>query len=312
MRKVIVDKIVFPYCKDVVWTIVNNKVTASLNLDNWNRLFKDRNKAYILCTGGLIENYLSISFLECLNYLNPNIKLYWAGDSRFVNLFKIFGLGSYYECSIDFLYACPAIKDLDDGVFINSTFRQQDLFLKKNRVKKTIFKIVTNNILTKWDRSYFPKVRNINSNNIEKWASTRNFNLNKPFVLIIPGKLGISSFKKTFLPWNVHQTKAFIKMLEDRGYGAIVLNTPETRAFFPNFPDFNYNDFFYLGEKCHSLFSAEIDFSLIALFAFKCKVFSLKKGYKEVSLYGNAIASKISKDRIYKLRDINEIIDIYI
>lgn len=328
----VTDYIIFPYCPEVIWKTKNNIVEPKLNLDNWRKLFQKRTSAVVLCQSstcigmhapisrpGLIESFLSLSFLEVLNKLQPELKLMWQGRPEYQQLLSLQGLAKPFEVKFKNNYASPVFMDLNSGVYFNALYNYKytlDLFYNQVRNTVMISKQILNNLPVAWTPAYIPQFRHLDGSQVDKWAKLNHFDLTKPFALFLPGRTGLSGFKKNFLDWNIAQVKSFAELAKKKGFQTLILTTPDNEAQFRgnefyHLP-FSLNTFLYLISLAGWFGANEVDYDLIALVKSQCKIFYSRRGYRMTNLKTNARYLKQSIKRLFRARTPIEAVEVLI
>ena len=263
----------FPYCKGIGWKFTST-IKPKLDGDSWNRAIFDR-IPIIVCFGGLYEYYLSLSYAEALNKILPSKYIYINGDEKFNVLFKLNGICSSQNLITPELiknYPIPLFFDEENNIYFNVLYNYLNyhdltgkiIFKNKNSISKQIF---INSCLD-WNINYTPQLRNlIEPLEFTKWKETKKFNIDKPFVLILPDSTDLSMHSVSMLDWSIAQVKSFVAMCSGSGINSVIITKNSGKYTGINslvIPP-NIEQILYLIQKCNVILSNEIDFLLISL-----------------------------------------------
>lgn len=286
---------IFPCAPGVSWPMRYGAVYPQLPFEILSNILKDK-EAIIVNNGGLIESYCSFYLLEALNYNFPSVPLYWSGNPKFHCLLEKNGLAKpFKQISQETInkYPLPLFLNKTNKVFFNClfncikrrTFRGKKLPTSRESILTQIFKnsLISKEpfFLPKWRRNTeFPK-------DLETWSKAFRYNKNKPFIVIIPEKTGLSHNKFEYLEWTPVQIKSLASILSAHGISTFVFsNNPARYSDYSLYSlPFNLDHALYFIEKCSAVLSADVDFLLIANIISKAKIFSLKKKFGAYSLF---------------------------
>lgn len=219
----------FPFSPGIGWKIRNGKyVVPEINLDVWNKISSGKD-IMVVSYGGFIESYISLCYLEILNYIIPNNTLYWCGDSRFDSLIRLNGLARMGSFPKELLwrYPVPIFMDADKNVYfncLNNVSKVQPYYGGSGyKDKSPLIKQLLRNSTLPWDKQYLPKMRRSTfpSKEFLQWSKLVKFDLNKPFICIFQD-LGWSQHKCTSFKWSETQIKSLSSMLKQKGISTIV------------------------------------------------------------------------------------------
>lgn len=265
----------FPWLPGIPQQISNyNTIKTILDADSWNKILENRNPV-ITCFGGLFESYFSLSFAEAFNKLYPSKKIF-INYNKFNELIKLNNIAKPINLiSTETIKKYPVPLFFNDGyeVFFNSLYNYLNIkdlaqkykpFKNYHPISKQIFK----NSFLNWDINFIPKLRKlILPNEFIKWKEIKKFNINKPYVLILPDKTNMSIHSFSALSWSIAQVKSFVSMCAGSGINSVIItNTPgkytgiNSLILSPNL-----EQILCLIEKCSYILSEEIDFLLISL-----------------------------------------------
>src|SRR3990167_86537 len=112
-----VNRKYFPFAPGVPWKIKNGKyIVPALSMDAWHRALHGK-EIVVVAYGGFIESFVSLCFLEIVNYLSPGKKLFWLGNNRFASLVEVNGLAQICESDVSketfANYPVPLFMDRD-------------------------------------------------------------------------------------------------------------------------------------------------------------------------------------------------------
>lgn len=232
----------FPFAPGIPWKVKNGKyVVPELPSEAWRHALHGRD-AVVVAYGGLIESFVSLSYLEILNYTMPSVKLHWCGNLKFKPLISINGLGSFEETNIKDIvsnYPVPLFMDQKDNVFfncLNNYLNVKPYYGGKGyHDKKPIIRQIFRNSTFKWDTHYTPQLRNLNCDlELKRWAQSAKFQFKRPYVCVFP-EAGWSQHDQSMLNWTDAELKAFSMMLKQADISVIV---------FTNYPN-KYNNSIY-------------------------------------------------------------------
>ena len=298
----------FPFAEGVPYHILNGRyIIPKMDAQNWHRIFE--NKTPVLClNGGFIENLFALSYFEVLNYFYPGKKLEWCGNPVYKKMNELQGLAtSTNRISYEDLVGYPVpmfFNKNKTAVFMNCLNNYCNVYTYQEELKykdsRAIFRQIFRNIMVNWDVKYLPKLRNLNiPEKLANMAKISHFNLDAPYVLLMPDITGWSDHNVTCLDWTLQDVRSFAAMLSNTGLNLIILtNVPQKyygmKAFVATL---NLENLLYLLQKSKFLLAKEVDFILSSLLLGNSTAFSLK----------GSGALKISKNQKYLKCD-NEII----
>lgn len=286
----------FPFSPGIGWKIKNGKyIIPEINLDVWNKVTANKDIT-VVAFGGLIESYLSLCYLEMLNYIIPGNTLYWCGDARFDSMAILNGIAIPEQTvpkPILSKYPAPIFLDANKNVYfncLNNYLTVKPYYGGKGYLDKTpIAKQLLRNSTMPWDNQYIPKFRKLAiPASLLQWSKIVKFDVNKPFVCLFQ-RLGWSNHKASALGWNEVQIKALSSMLRQRGISTIIF-THNPGKFYGSSaycltPSMEH--ILYAIHKAKAILSEEVDFLLLAMMSSNAKVI-MKKVSKHLSPIQNS------------------------
>lgn len=221
---------IFPFCPEVLWKTSGGIIKDKLDVDRWNKIFKDRERGCVIAYGGLLESFLSLSIAEIYAKHNPILKLSWAGNTFFQPLVRYSGL--FKDCverdlsRYKSLYPCPIFIE-NDYVYFNSLINCYKYYDIAGIAVRENTGLVSKQILLNshlGDKIIIPKMRRFEPpEKIIQWMKLNKFNPNLPFVLLVPGKLYSNHKKDLIKNWNSSSYKALANLCSNAGYQVVVL-----------------------------------------------------------------------------------------
>lgn len=265
---------IFPFAPGISWKLKGGKyIVPEMSLPIWQEILKDKT-VVVSAFGGLIESFLSFSILETINFISPRTSLLWSGNVIYEDLLKINGLASYYSSLTQetlLRFPTPIFLDRKDKVYFNCLNNYLKVYSYYGDLgyfdQRSIVKQICEKNLVPWSLEYLPKIRKLPlSNELNSWAQINKFNLNKPYVLIIPDRTIYTQHNQTGLDWSVSQVKAFGAMLAQSGISLIVLTEQPNKYLDIQLYTLSLKleNFFYLLLKAKAFLSQDIDFLLLA------------------------------------------------
>lgn len=298
MAKKLKDEIIyFPFASEVPFHLRGrNYIIPKMDADNWNKIFKD--KRIVLCLdGGFIENLFTLSYFEVLRYFIKDPKLEWCGSEFYGDISRIYGSSiSDFKISKDILKKYPTpifFNSKKDVVFINclNNYMKVNNYFGDFRYNdhKAIFKQLFRNIMVDWNERFIFNLNKLSiSKDLFKLKSNMKFDLDKPYILLIPDIVGWSNHEVSCLNWSVQEVKSFAAMLNHTKYNLIIL-TPFSYKYNgvkALLPKCTIENVLFLLKKSTILLSKEIDFNLASLLVSNNIIFSLKT-FKEFNIEKN-------------------------
>jgi len=274
---------IFPFAPGIPWPIAYGKyIVPEISGEYWHKAVAGRDLV-VACFGGLIESFFSLTYLEVLNHLVPNKKLYWDGYQKFHELLKDNSLAiPFGQLQPQNLvpFPTPIFMDRENYTFFNvlnnyiavSAYYGEFAYYDQ----KALFQQLFRNCLVSWDRQYLPKIRANAPTALGEWAKINKFSFNRPYVVIFPDDTGASVHEKRFLKWSPFQVKALGAMLAQRGISLVVF-TANPGRFYDRFTQvmpvkFSWIIFFLSG--CCAALAQEIDYLLVSLMISDATIFS--------------------------------------
>ena len=229
----------------------------------------------VVCFGGLIEAFFSLSLLEIYNYHKPGRKMYWSGDKCFLPLIKMNGLtrGLFDEIdqSVVDRFPTPLFLDKDRRAYFNclvNYINVKSYYGKKGyEDKRPAIQKITEKALSPWEPRFLPKIRssNILPTALERRLSLGKVNLDRPFALIIPNRTGLSMHQERGLAWNMSQIRAFCTVAHHKGVKPIIMSNE--RGFYSKEAlvlPLSIEFLIHILPKASAVLSEDMDFLLMA------------------------------------------------
>jgi hypothetical protein len=274
----------FPFTPGIPWKLFDGKyIKPELSSISWQNISKNAT-ATAICFGGLIESYLSLSALESINYISPNIKLIWAGDDKYKILCDINGLSKYTDDlpkDISSRFPTPIFFDKTGNIYFNCLLNY--LYIKtyygakgyKN--SRPIAKQIIDNNLIRWEQQFVPKLRKQTvSKELDQLIKINKLNQNIPIVIILPDKTQFTMHKIKCLSWTPMQVKSVATLLKHKNTNVIVFSDQPEK--------YNSIDLIVLPIKLEyilhfipkalSILSTDIDFLFLANILSSAKIFT--------------------------------------
>lgn len=212
----------FPFAPGIPWAVRAGRwVEPTLQHDVWHGVLDGRD-AVVVCHGGLIESYFSLTYLEMLNCLAPDKKIYWSGDKQFNRLIWMNGLGNMnpteFTKKMVSSYPLPLFLDGGNFFYLNVLNNYQrvisiDRLRRRKKYNPILIQMFANTTLATWDDSFLPQMRNnATPAELKTWLGVNKFHLNKPYVCIFPDR-GQTIHEFSGLDWNDSQIKALAAQL---------------------------------------------------------------------------------------------------
>lgn len=298
----------FPFSPGIGWKIKHGKyIIPEINLDVWNKITLGRN-IIIVAYGGLIESYLSLCYLEMLNYIVPSSKMYWCGDQKFNLLARMNGIAVAEQvCPKELLsrYPSPIFMDGDKNVYFNCLNNYQVIKPyyggKGYKDKSIISKQLLRNSTLSWDKQYIPKFRKLEfpTKEFSQWSRVSRFDLNRPYICIFQN-LGLSNHKVSALKWNDTHIKALSAMLRQKGISTLVF-TKNTNKFYGSSvycAPLSLETIIYVLDTAKAILSEEIDFLLLAMMSPKIKII-MNPVKKQFAIDKNSKFFNFQRDNVF-------------
>lgn len=290
-----VSKKIFPFAPGIVWELKNGKyIIPNIDKNTWSTALKDRDLV-VLCYGGLIESFFSLSVVEALLRLESSKKVFWAGDKRFYDLVKFYGKTEITSCeNISHKYPVPLFLDKKNKAYFNvlnnylTKYSYYGSHPQKNH--KPIFEQIFSNSMLPWDNKYYPKI-SWNFQKLKAWAKTARFYFNKKFIVIIYDESCFSDHKINCLDWNQRNLREFASMM--RRFDIEIVLCTNNRASFYDSPYYQapqeLDIVLPLISQASIVLSSNIDFLLISLIISEAAVVApILLSQKEFDLFENA------------------------
>lgn len=306
----------FPFSPGIGWKIKSGKyIVPEINLDVWKKITKNKSIT-VVCHGGLFESYFSLSYLEMLNYIAPQNKLFWCGDDKFSSLVSLNGLAQLTKKfqSYNFQnYPVPIFMDAVGDVYFNCLNNYQKIIPyyggRGYKDKSAIVKQLFRNSTLPWELQYLPKFRRIESNynGLDTWIRSTRFNVNKPYVCIcLDTKLSNHSIKT--LTWNENDIKCFANTLLKQGTSTVVI-TERPSKFHNNafycLPSLSLNTLLPFISKAEAILSDEIDLLLVGMISSSTSKIITRQINKTYDLRINAQYLKIHRPNLHMVSQLS-------
>jgi hypothetical protein len=298
----------FPFSPGIGWKIKNGKyVVPEINLDVWKKIVDDK-KITIVAYGGFLESYFSLCYLEILNYLIPNNKIQWCGNTFFNTLVHLNGIATInINCPQSLLsrYPTPIFMDRDKNIYFNCLNNYQIVkpyyggFGYKD--KSPIVKQILRNSLTSWENHYIPKFRRLGSLNdgFINWSKVNKFNLRNPYICFFYD-VGWSEHKLNFR-WNENQVKSLAAMLKQQGI-SMLLFTKHPYKFYNSSAyciGIDLENIINLIPKSIAVLSDCIDLSFLAMMLSDSSKIITKSTGRKLSLLSNVKFLGLARNNIF-------------
>lgn len=309
-----------PYSPGIAWRTKNDIIVPKITARDW-ECVQQRLNTTVVAHGGLIESFMSLAYLEMLNYHLPKTELFWCGNDEFTKLIEWQGLAkvsNVIDCHIIKNYPVPIFMDSGVGSYFNclNNYLKIHTCLGKFVTKSTepIMKQLWNNSTQKWNTLYTPKFRNLeHSSEFIRWAKVVNFPIKAPYVCIIAEQTKLSQHNCSMLKLEETQIKAVGAVLKQQGINTVVFTHNYGRYYNTSVytlpPKLDY--FMYLIPNAKAILSEDIDILLVSILMSKAKIVC-RKPRKIFGIFNNINAMKIKYSDIYvgekKLLNPNKII----
>lgn len=302
----------FPFSPGIGWKIKSGKyVVPEVHLDVWKKIIKNKSIT-VVCYGGLFESYLSLSYLEMLNYITPKNKLFWCGNDEFSSLVSLNGLAQLTDnCPPHSLrnYPVPIFMDTTGDVYFNCLNNYQKIAPyyggKGYKDKTTIAKQLFRNSTLPWELQYLPKFRNIENNydGLGTWIRATRFNVNKPYVCICL-ETKFSNHPVKTLTWNEDDIKYFADILSRQGISTVVITRHPGKFYNPAFyclPSLKLDTILPFLYNAEAILSDEIDLLLVGMISSSTSKVITRQINKTYDLHKNAHYLKIHRSNLHML-----------
>ncbi len=274
----------FPFSPGIPWKVKYGKyIIPEINSESWDLALHGRN-AVVLADGGLVETFISLTFLEALNNISPGTKLYWAGNDSLNSLVSVSGLASMFPKSLPGnlieRFPVPIFLDRKDNTYFNcllNYIRVKPYYGGKSyHDRKAIIKQIFRNSLVDWDSRFIPQQRRADmvSTELNRWAKSSKFYFNKPYVCLFP-ETKHSIHKQSTLGWSNIQIKSFAAMLRQAGVSLVLFTNSKTFSdscfVLPPRPDYEW----FMMPAAKAVLSETIDYLIVAGMISKAKLIGL-------------------------------------
>lgn len=299
----------FPFSPGIGWKIKSGKyIVPEINLDVWKRITQNKSIT-VVCYGGLFESYFSLSYLEMLNYITPQNKLFWCGNNKFSSLVSINGLAQLSDkCPQNILttYPVPVFMDVENNLYFNCLNNYQKLIPyyggKGYKDKTIITKQLFRNSTLSWELQYLSKFRNIenNYNDLSPWIRNTRFNINKPYVCICLDT-DYSKHSVKSLSWNENDIKYFANTLLKQGISTVLI-TKHPGKFHNSalycLPSLKIEWILQLFSRTEAILANEVDFLLLGMMLSSTSKIITRRINRTYDLQLNARYLKIHRPNI--------------
>lgn len=262
-----------PFAPGIPWnTTRGGGIRPKLTVNIWKDVLQNRN-AVVAVHGGLIESYVSLIYLEAINYLAPEKKIYWNGNQQMNQLVWLNGLASISPIDVKSIlteYPAPIFLDRQNYFYFNVlnnylVYRTlSGKFSFKNR--KPIIRQMLDNTTLDWNDFYLPQIRkNELPNDLKEWIRIIRFNMNQPYVCLFPDR-DVTIHQKSCLGWNPSQIRAFGALLKQMGIRLFVF-TKNGQHYYNSAVDIlspKLNQIVYLLKNTKAVLSESIDYLLMS------------------------------------------------
>ena len=290
-----ISRKIFPFAPGIAWKIRNGKyVVPEIDGGTWSAVLENRDLV-ILAHGGLLEAFLSFAIVEALGRVEPSKRLFWAGPEAFKGVVEAHGKAQYFEApDIGSKYPVPLFFDSSEHAYfncLNNYLVERSYYGSHDKPDTSpVFQQVFRNSMLPWDSRYVPKLKSTNLT-FENWAKNAKFHLNKKYVLVVPGRTGVSKHQLSCLNWSFRELRELAAMLR-RFDVDVVLCIGEQNAVY-NAPFIqaprSLNVILPLIQKASVILASDIDLLLIGLATSKAAIIAAQDGSIDgFDLYTNA------------------------
>lgn len=257
----------FPFAPGILWNIKNGKyILPYLELNKINSFIKD-NPIKIVCYGGLIESFFSLSILEAYNFYYKN-DLYWIGNPDFKDLISWQGLAKFdnsFPKEKIYQFPTPLFKDLSGNIYCNSLLNYRNIktyygIKIKHNASACFNQIFNNSLFQEWDNKYIPCFRA--KNKINKIGN---------LVVIFPDASNFCNQEINCLKLSKQELKSLNNILTQYGYKCIFL-TDNIDYNGMHAEKLNLDNIFTYLQQASFVLSNQVDFLLLSLLISKAKV----------------------------------------
>lgn len=271
----------FPFAPGIPWRVENKTyILPKTSKITYDKVIEDKENLVVLCYGGLLESFLSLTIVEALNKQFPQKKLFWSGYDDFKDLIKIQGITQPINSIIDEnkvkQYPIPIFFDKEDNVYFNAlhNYLTKDPFVYTEEIrinKKPIVRQIFDNSLLRWDKRFLPKIRQLNLRKYDKWANLERFYNNQKYVLIFPNKTTFSAHNKiSCLSWTDKQILRLAALVRHAGINLVVCSDLGTYSHYYNAPNIfvakpDLSIIIKLYENASAVISRDIDYLFLGL-----------------------------------------------
>lgn len=275
------NKMFFPYCPGIPWNVDKNKIIKQKMISPISDIVTgDIN---IVCHSGLMESYYSMSAFEFFKTKFPYHNLYWHGNDKFSSLIKSQGIASFsnkISSKISDTYPIHLFKDVNNNTYfnlLNNYFIIKNyLGIEVNKNKINFLKWFDKNFMLDSLKNWLPKFRFLEEDiYFDKWLSLYKNIINKPYVLIIPDKIEISSSNHYYMNLTLNEIRAISSILYSHGIYTIIMSNNNSNYFGGiNYIDYNFFRFLKISDGAKAVLSNQIDFSIIAYLRKNKKIYA--------------------------------------
>lgn len=286
----------FPFSAGIPWKYDEDQIIIPKIASEIFQKSTYNKKIILLAHSGLFESWLSLSFFETIYIRDPSLEVYWAGNYN--EILDINKLAKPIEISnkLKIKYPVPIFFDKEDCVYFNCLNNYENIIsltadIIKNNEKPAI-KQISDNFLITWDAGYLPKIRKQEqSKEFKSWCDLNKFNLEKPFILIVPNKTKLSSHNISCLKWGEQEIKLFSVLLKKYNISLVSMSVDEKST---NYYDglfykapLSIDFIFQLVSKAKAVLSKDIDFLLLTMMISSAKILSEKNDTEMFDLNKN-------------------------
>lgn len=274
----------FPY-SNVAWQLnSDNSIKLKISKTDFDKHFYNT-KIINICNGGLLESLLSCILFEYLKLNNYKSELYWSGNLLFNKIIELNGLASIKNISFNpDIFSVPLFSD-QDYTYINSSYNIINITdIYGNKIKKqrsTSLDIIYKNLFLDVNINFLPKIRNLKwNNNLDNWAKNNKILFNKPFVLIIPDRIGLSTNSNNYFNWSINEIKSFASVLKSKDINTIIMSNKLNMYHSGlTFLEFSLDNYLNLINNAKLIMAKELDLLILPLILSNCSIAGLKKGF---------------------------------
>lgn len=270
--------IYFPFAPGLPWKIKNKIIIPTLEPAILYKAINDRDVT-IIVNGGLFESFMSLFYLETLNYSSPTTKLQWSSVRNHHTIFHMNGLATYCGHQFDnaFLkkYPVPVFLDQKNNVFFNCLNNYIDIYRytggKPIKNKIAIGKQILANLTIPITLQSIPRFRNATDSEFKQWCRINHIVSTQPYICLFVDT-NVSIHHVQCLKWNTSQIRAFSSILKQHGYQIIICTDAPGKYYGFTTAPTRYDITHWLLRSASFVMATEIDFLLLSIYLSKAKI----------------------------------------